>query len=180
MSLTRLFCSGSEFPVNAMDVEELRKSQRKIKRNLPQVSITAASISGSQDSDDDDDEASTPSGENTDRNPMSMFSVSSESLDQIVNREKYLQSTFESLSGTEMETSFNKHSISSQHHRNSTTPIQLRNVAVINAAKQLKTDPEATKKREELNQRIEETRRKLQSVSLPIFIYISHFFYVFI
>lgn len=43
--------------------------------------------------------------------------------------------------------------------------MQLRNVAVINAAKQIKTDPEATKKREELNKRIEETRRKLQSVS---------------
>lgn len=37
-------------------------------------------------------------------------------------------------------------------------------MAVINAAKQLKSDPEACKKREELNKRIEETRRKLQSV----------------
>lgn len=36
---------------------------------------------------------------------MSILSVSSESLDQIVNREKYLQSTFESLSGAELETS---------------------------------------------------------------------------
>lgn len=49
-------------------------------------------------------QASTPSGENTDRNPMSMLSVSSESLDQIVNREKYLQATFESMSGAEMDT----------------------------------------------------------------------------
>lgn len=119
-------------------------------------------------------QASTPSGENTDRNPMSMFSVSSESLDQIVSREKYFQSTFESLSGTEMETSFGKTSISSQHHtRNSGGPVQLRNVAVINAAKQFKSDSEATRKREELNMRIEETRRKLQSVScLNLFIFI--------
>lgn len=34
---------------------------------------------------------------------MSMLSVSSESLDQLVTREKYLQSTFESLSGAEMD-----------------------------------------------------------------------------
>lgn len=41
-----------------MDVEELRRSQKKIKKtpNLPLVSVTAASVSGSQDSDDDDDE----------------------------------------------------------------------------------------------------------------------------
>lgn len=58
-----------------------------------------------------------------------------------------------------------KTSISAQHHtRNSGGPLQLRNVAVINAAKQLKADPEASRKREELNKRIEETRRKLQSV----------------
>lgn len=48
-------------------------------------------------------QASTPSGDNTDRNPMSMLSVSSESLDQLVSREKYLQSTFESLSGAELD-----------------------------------------------------------------------------
>lgn len=51
--------SGSEFPVNAMDVDELRRSQRKAKRavpNLPLVSVTTASVSGSQDSEDDDDE----------------------------------------------------------------------------------------------------------------------------
>lgn len=32
-----------------------------------------------------------------------MLSVSTESLDQIVTREKYLQATFESMSGAEME-----------------------------------------------------------------------------
>lgn len=48
-------------------------------------------------------QASTPSGENTDRNPMSMLSASLESLDQLETREKYLQLTFESLSGVEMD-----------------------------------------------------------------------------
>lgn len=98
------FSSGGEFTVTNIDVEELRKSQRK--KKAPQIVIqqtVASSTYGSNDSDDDDDEASTPSGENTDRNPMSLFSLSSESLDQLVSRERYLQSTFESLSGMESE-----------------------------------------------------------------------------
>lgn len=85
-------------------MEELRKSQRK--KKAPQIVIQQTATSstyGSNDSDDDDDEASTPSGENTDRNPMSLFSLSSESLDQLVSRERYLQSTFESMSGMENE-----------------------------------------------------------------------------
>lgn len=40
-----------------------------------------------------------------------------------------------------------------------------RNVAVINAVKQTKNDPEAIKKREELSKRIADTKKKLQSVS---------------
>jgi hypothetical protein len=44
----------------------------------------------------------------------------------------------------------------------------LRNVAVINAAKQTRVESETSKKREELQRRIEETRRKLQSVSFKL------------
>lgn len=44
----------------------------------------------------------------------------------------------------------------------------LRNVAVINAAKQTRVDSETSKKREELQRRIEETRRKLQNVGFTI------------
>lgn len=59
-----------------------------------------------------------------------------------------------------------KKSISSQYHgRLSTTP---RNTAVINAAWQSRTEPETSRKREELKKRIEETRRKLQSVCTQI------------
>ncbi|KAK4878078.1 hypothetical protein RN001_010584 [Aquatica leii] len=156
--------SGSEFTITNMDADELRKSQRRKKPNLPQIAIQPISISGSQDSDDDDDEASTPSGENTDRNPMSMLSVSSESLDQIVHREKYLQSTFESLSGAELETSPASKSISSQYLTRTNGSLSTRNMAVIHAAKQTKFDSDATKKREELAKRIAMTRKKLQSV----------------
>lgn len=42
----------------------------------------------------------------------------------------------------------------------------MRNAAVVNAAKQVRGDADMAKKREELQRRIEETRRKLQSVSL--------------
>lgn len=150
--------SGTEFTVINMDAEELRKSQRK--KRAPQIVIQPAAT-GNYDSDDDDDDASTPSGENTDRNPMSLFSVSSESLDQLVNRERYLQSTFESMSGAEGDrTPTNKSSFSAKFLTNSAN----RNQEAINAVKQTKSDPEARKKREELSKRIAEAKKKLESV----------------
>ncbi|XP_060533650.1 mitogen-activated protein kinase-binding protein 1 isoform X2 [Cylas formicarius] len=173
--------NGAEFPVTNIDTEELRKSQRK--KKLPQIVVQRQPLPasyGSNDSDDEDDDASTPSGENTDRNPMSLFSVSSESLDQLVNRERYLQSTFESMSGADPElipsgyplrissslvdaSHFplaNKSSISSKFLTNSGN----RNIEAINAVKQTRTDPEAIRKRQELNKRIAETKKKLESV----------------
>ena len=76
----------SDYTVNAMDVEELRRSQRRLKKprggelglgvsytlNPPSSTV---SVSGSQDSDDDDDEISTPSGELAERNLLSLLSV---------------------------------------------------------------------------------------------------------
>lgn len=41
---------------------------------------------------------------------------------------------------------------------------KVRNAAVVNATKQARGDADVVKKREELQRRIEETRRKLQSV----------------
>lgn len=162
--------SGNDFTVTNIDVDELRKSQRKKKTTTPQILIQQSSSTyGSQDSDDDDDEVSTPSGENTDRNPMSLFSISSESLDQLVSREKYLQSTFESMSGAETETnnhgSGTNNTISSKFLTRTTD----HNAAAINAVKQTKSDPEAMKKRQLLNRRIAETKKKLESVSIAFF-----------
>lgn len=42
---------------------------------------------------------------------------------------------------------------------------RVRNAAVVNATKHARGDADVVKKREELQRRIEETRRKLQSVS---------------
>ncbi|XP_046980960.1 mitogen-activated protein kinase-binding protein 1 isoform X1 [Schistocerca americana] len=169
--------TGSDYTVNAMDVEELRRSQRKHKRSqrpehLAPLSVSA-SVSGSQDSDDDDEEgASTPGTENVDKNIASLLSASTESLDRVGRRESFLKNTFESLSGMEQDAErVSKDqggtSISSQFlvrtNQTGITPA-LRNVAVINAAKQARTDSETVRKREELQRRIEETRRKLQNV----------------
>lgn len=47
----------SDFTVNAMDVEELRRSQRRHRKARPErpTDIPLVSVSGSQDSDDDDE-----------------------------------------------------------------------------------------------------------------------------
>ncbi|KAJ4439276.1 hypothetical protein ANN_07396, partial [Periplaneta americana] len=103
--------------------------------------------------------------------PPNMVFCSTESLDRVGQREKYLKNTFESLSGAEQEATKDAAgtSISSQflvraNQGGMFSTSTLRNVAVINAAKQTRVDSETSKKREELQRRIEETRRKLQSV----------------
>lgn len=80
MFMTSFQCS--DYTVNAMDVEELRRSQRRLKKNqrperltdLPLISVSA-SVSGSQESDEDDDEVSTPSADTAERNLLSLLSV---------------------------------------------------------------------------------------------------------
>lgn len=154
--------TNSDYTVNAMDVEELRRAQQRMRR--PDLLLVpgemSQSVSGSQESEDDE-QASTPSGDNSERN-MAALTISSESLDVISHREKFLKNTFESLSGAEMEneTSPNtgKRSISSQHLGSGS-----RNSNVIQATRHTR-DTENMRKREELQRRIEETRRKLQSV----------------
>lgn len=58
MVILQLFSFGcSDFTVNAMDVEELRRSQRRHRKARPErpTDIPLVSVSGSQDSDDDDE-----------------------------------------------------------------------------------------------------------------------------
>ncbi|XP_072157610.1 mitogen-activated protein kinase-binding protein 1, partial [Bemisia tabaci] len=169
--------SMSKFTVNAMDKEELRRSQRRMKQQKREKLIvspleTTRSVSGSQDSDDDeleeeDDESSTLSAHNPDKT-LTPSAFTSEPEDGVSLREKYLKNTFESLSGAELESSAEntsmrgKTSLSSQFH-NSPLP-RVRNVSVIQAVIDKKNDKETMRKREELQRRIEETRRKLQSV----------------
>ncbi|KAG5319785.1 MABP1 protein, partial [Acromyrmex heyeri] len=164
---------SNQFTVNAMDVEELRRSQRRQRKlkNTENGRTSEMTASGSQDESDSEGGASTPSAE---RNPLSMLSeASSEGFDQLAkqnHREKYLKNAFESLSGAEEPPNRVKAtSISSQFHgrfssgENNTTT-KIRNAAVVNVTKHTKGDDDVMKKREELQRRIEETRRKLQSV----------------
>ncbi|XP_047496658.1 WD repeat-containing protein 62-like isoform X3 [Penaeus chinensis] len=141
--------TASDFTVNAMDVEELRRSQRRHRKARPErpTDIPLVSVSGSQDSDDDD-EVSTPSADTAERNIMSMLNVSTESIDRVGRRETFLKSNFESLEGEtvrpEKEVK-NKNSISYKFNARN-------------------KDSQVSNKREELLKRIEETRKKLQSI----------------
>lgn len=61
--------TNSDYTVNAMDVEELRRAQQRMRR--PDLLLVpgemSQSVSGSQESEDDE-QASTPSGDNSERN----------------------------------------------------------------------------------------------------------------
>ncbi|BES87447.1 WD domain, G-beta repeat [Nesidiocoris tenuis] len=152
-----------EFPVTNIDSTELRKSMRKSKRPdllmvASEISSASRSMSGSQS--DDDDHATTPTSDHP------LHSMSTDALDVIAYREKYLKNTFESLSGAEesiLPAKKGKRSLSSQHHGNQ-QQMSTRNSNLIQAAKTTKNDVNALSKREELQRRIQETRRQLQSV----------------
>lgn len=149
-----------EFPITNMDAVELRRSMKKSKRPdllmvTSEISSASRSVSGSQSDDDEQ----TPTSDHL------HHSVSSDTLDVIGHREMYLKNTFESLSGAEESLApvrKGKRSLSSQHHVS--LNIGVRNSNVIQAAKVAKNDSEALSKREELQRRIQETRRQLQSV----------------
>ncbi|KAJ2943467.1 hypothetical protein O0L34_g12274 [Tuta absoluta] len=112
--------------------------------------------------DSDDDEVSTPSGDNTERNPLS---GSCESIDTAVRRKEYLKSAFDSLSGAEMDTTLiaGHNSLSSQHLSRPRNSAPAPSPAPRTPGKNV--DPDAARRREELNRRILETRRQLESVA---------------
>jgi len=156
---------SDQFQVNAMDVEELRRSQRRYRAGR-------RNQAGSDDEDDEDDlGSSTPSAEHSDKNIQSMLCVSMESVDQVGRRERFMQSNFESLSGGDdasMTTSTNTtNSISGAWRETggqaATNSAHQRNAGTIDAARRLR-DAEQNRRREELQRRIEETRMKLQNI----------------
>ncbi len=71
---------SSEYTVNAMDADELRRSQRKMKKSRIGANAVASQESDDLDLDDDEedeeeDEASTPTAEREDKSAMSMLSI---------------------------------------------------------------------------------------------------------
>jgi len=156
---------SDQYQVNAMDVEELRRSQRRYRAGRGRHN-------GSDDEDEDEDlGSSTPSAEHSDKNIHSMLCVSMESVDQVGRRERFMQSNFESLSGGDdvsLPTMSNTNSISNSWREGGagagqTNSAHQRNAGTIDAARRLR-DAEQNRRREELQRRIEETRMKLQNI----------------
>ncbi|KAF2353101.1 WD40 repeat [Trinorchestia longiramus] len=162
--------TASEFRVNAMDAEELRRSQRRMRSggsgglvavatlagkscndavvvggSVPVgLGLSPAAMSGSQESDEED-EVSTPSGDTAERTMLSALSC--ESVDKLGRRESFLKSTYESLgSDTRQHDRDNKNSISYRFNARHKDP------------------PAVSNRKEELLKKIEETRKKLQSI----------------
>jgi mitogen-activated protein kinase binding protein 1 len=89
----------SDFTVNAINVDELRKSMRRQKFEKKGLSIailtqtTATTSTGG--TSDDDDEGSTPSGDNADRSLASTLGGSSESIPQQISSISFLQAALD-------------------------------------------------------------------------------------
>jgi hypothetical protein len=92
------------------------------------------------------------------------LAFSSENVDLVGRRERFMQSNFESLSAAELDApGANNHihnSISNQYREGSAVQ---RNAVTIARAQSLR-DNAQNRRREELQKRIEETRKKLQTV----------------
>ena len=90
---------------------------------------------------------------------------SSENVDLVGRRERFMQSTFDSLSTAELDANTHIHnSISNQYREGSAVQ---RNAVTIARAQSLR-DNAQNRRREELQKRIEETRKKLQTVTLRL------------
>ena len=92
-------------------------------------------------------------------------------MDLVGRREKFMKSNFESLSGVDDLPSNNSNhqnnmSISNRYRESGSSALQ-RNAATI-ARAQFFSDKEQNKRRELLQKRIEETRIKLQEVSMTM------------
>ena len=93
---------------------------------------------------------------------------STENVDLVGRREKFLKSNFESLSGADdlagnKSNQPNNMSISNRYREGGSSAVQ-RNASTIARAQSFR-DNEQNKRRELLQKRIEETRKKLQEVS---------------
>jgi hypothetical protein len=69
---------NSAYTVNATDVEELRRSQRRAKKGRPLDRLTSDVLttpSQESDFDDDEDDLSTPNADQSEKNILSLLSV---------------------------------------------------------------------------------------------------------
>merc|ERR1712223_2111648 len=97
-----------------------------------------------------------------------MMSVSSENVDRVGRRERFMKSNFESLQSSNNEqvqqpNVIPSNSISNQFREAGSASALQRNAVTIARAQSLR-DSDQNKRREELQKRIEDTRRKLQNI----------------
>merc|ERR1719384_2425635 len=82
---------SDQYQVNAMDVEELRRSQRRYRAGRGRHDT-----GNSEDEEEEELGSSTPGADTGDKNFHSSLCVSMESVDQVGRRERFMQSNFES------------------------------------------------------------------------------------
>ncbi|XP_055837405.1 uncharacterized protein LOC129905836 isoform X3 [Episyrphus balteatus] len=140
----------TEFKVNAMNEEELRKSMRrknfeKVGLNLSGGSHTASTGTGTGTSDTED-EGSTPSGENADRSIASTLGGSTENIPQVSS--SFLQQALDGPGGFPERGDRTRRSISAKHNTEKSPSI---------------TKSYTSTKKEELLKVISEAKQKLEN-----------------
>jgi WD40 repeat protein len=181
--------SGSTFKVNeSVDSHKLRKSKSVLKRFggigvIPSISVPNFNELHS----DDEDSVTTGFSDRSVNNRNSLY-MSTENLDRIDQREKYLKNTFENLDKendsqpVEKQSSVsqsdflspNRSSISSKYHSKTSTNSgsnEKKSSQTNTSTSPLIAKPPISKRREELTKAISEARKKLETVSHFLCVY---------
>ncbi|XP_037079636.1 mitogen-activated protein kinase-binding protein 1-like [Pollicipes pollicipes] len=149
--------ASSPFTVNAMDQEELRRSVRRSRRQRPAQLTLAPLVAASSDAGTATQEETSADTDGQQRLGGLAVSASMESLDKVGQREQFLAKNFESL---DVGDESNEGTGESPNGKNSISSKFLGRSYQANIAR----SQESLKKREELQRRIQETRRKLQGI----------------
>ena len=179
--------SNSVFKVNESPDNKLRKSKGALKRYSGLGVVPSISVPNFNELHSDDEDSNTTVGD-SDRSSGTKNSIyiSTENLDRIDQREKYLKNTFENLDKCNDNLSIDKSisvsdtltpnrlSISSKYHSKS-SPLATKSPTEMNGSATerntpLTSKPPISKRREELTKAISEARKKLETVGFPLFI----------
>ena len=193
--------SGSVFKVNESPDNKMRKSKGVLKRYSGFGVIPSISVPNFNElhSDDEDSNTTVEDSNRSTTNRNSIY-MSTENLDRIDQREKYLKSTFENLDKRNDSPTLdktltvsdpltpNRSSLSSKYLKSSPTttvrtPNHEMNGNVSERNTPLTPKPPISKRREELTKAISEARKKLETVGIPVLtdlLFSSNAFYILI
>ena len=175
--------TGSVFKVNESPEKQMRKSKSVLKRYSGVVPSISVPNFNELHSDDEDLSAASSGDKDRPGTKNSMY-ISTENLDLIDKREKYLKNTFENMdkpNGIEPVEKItnnlesmtpNRASLSSKYHSKS-SPVTPNNVTQTNGSDierrtPLSSKPPISKRREELTKAISEARKKLETVAVVV------------